>query len=42
MLKLAEEGDKKCAALYLSSLWVGDAGVAEVAVLPFGVEAVAL
>ncbi len=28
--------------LYLSSLWVSDAGVAEVTALPFGVEAVAL
>lgn len=31
-----------CAALYLSSLWVRDAGVAQVTALPFGVEAVSL
>lgn len=30
------------AALYLSPLWVSDAGVAKVTALPFGVETVAL
>lgn len=33
-------GDKS--GPYLSSLWVGDTGVAEITALPFGVEAVAL
>lgn len=41
VFRLGEEGDKS-ALLYLSSLWVGDAGVAEVTVLPLGIEAVAL
>lgn len=42
-LSMSDKGrGRKWTVSHLPSLWVGDAGVSEVAALPFGVEAVSL